>query len=308
MPAVSVVIPLYNKSSTVMDAVASAVAQDLGDVEVIVIDDGSIDDGGERIRGLRHPRVSFLHQENAGVSAARNRGVLAANAPWVAFLDADDVWEPQHLSALLQTAISHPVAAVFANTKVAGLTSTKPLLKPGIRAQQLTDYFAFALAHGGYPNMTSATMVRRDAAIAAGLFTVGVAMGEDVDLWCRLALSGSFAYAGGLTVTYRDITAANETSPYRLKIPEFPVFSALLPDLMARGAVPSHLRASAQRYAHFLVLEHARQLLDQELYAEARHILLRYAHPVHDPLRYARRMFRTFPVGRAAFALSGRKD
>lgn len=308
MPIVSVVIPLYNKSSSIMAAVKSALAQDVGDgCDVIVVDDGSTDDSGERVRAFRHPRLTFLHQENMGVSAARNRGLMASEAKWIAFLDADDLWEPGHLASLLQSVRCRTVTAAFSNIVIEGADSNRLLLMPHIPAHEILDYFRFALAHGGYPNMTSATMVRREAAIAAGQFTVGVSMGEDVDMWCRLALAGPIAYTGAVTATYRDTAPAAETSPYKRKLPEFPIFAALLTDLMERGAVPPRLHESAARYAHFLVLEHARQLLDQGLHVQARHVLLRHGRPTLDPLRYARRMFRTFSVGRAAFALSGRR-
>ncbi len=303
MPAISVVIPLYNKASTLKTAIDSALRQDFTDYEVIVIDDGSTDPGGETARRIRDPRLLCIHQENAGVSAARNRGIMVAESPWIAFLDADDVWDTNHLSQLVQAIQGHGVVAAFANIRLASRPA-RPLLDPAVSKEVIGDYFRFALAHGGYPNMTSATMVHRETALAAGLFTVGSSMGEDVDLWCRLALRGRCLYTGELTATYADKDDNATASLYRSRPPEFPIFASLLPDLVVRGQVPQELLGSAQRYAHFLVLEYARQLLDLGLHAQARHVLLTQGHPVLDPVRYGRRLLRTFPMGRAAFALT----
>lgn len=89
----SVVIPAYNARETVLDAVASALAQDPPPLEVLVIDDGSRDDTAAL---FAEPRagVRYVRQENGGVSSARNHGARLARAEWLAFLDADDLWEP----------------------------------------------------------------------------------------------------------------------------------------------------------------------------------------------------------------------
>lgn len=95
----SVVIPAFNRESTLPRAIESVLAQDLSPYEVIVIDDGSRDRTAEVAEAFGS-RVRVVRQENAGVSAARNRGVREASCPWVAFLDSDDYWTASHLSAM----------------------------------------------------------------------------------------------------------------------------------------------------------------------------------------------------------------
>ena len=90
-------VPLYNKAGTVVETIGSVLAQSMPAFEIIVVDDGSTDDGAARVRAFDDPRIGVSVQPNAGVSAARTRALAAAQCALVAFLDADDVWLPDHL-------------------------------------------------------------------------------------------------------------------------------------------------------------------------------------------------------------------
>jgi glycosyltransferase involved in cell wall biosynthesis len=96
-PAVSVVIPAFNRADTILRSVQSVIAQTFQDWEAIVVDDGSTDDSGSIVTGL-DPRVRVIRQDNQGLSAARNTGVAAARGAYLAFLDSDDEWRPEHLA------------------------------------------------------------------------------------------------------------------------------------------------------------------------------------------------------------------
>jgi len=95
-PEVSVIIPTYNRESMVVEAVESVLAQSMTDFELIVINDGSTDETEERLSAYGS-RLKNYQQENAGVSAARNRGIKFSTAPLIAFLDSDDLWLPSKL-------------------------------------------------------------------------------------------------------------------------------------------------------------------------------------------------------------------
>lgn len=98
-PAVSVVIPFHNRAASILDAVDSVLKQSFADFELILVDDASTDDGGAIVAGLRDPRIRLLtHETNLGASAARNTGIAAARANWVAFQDSDDLWLPDKLA------------------------------------------------------------------------------------------------------------------------------------------------------------------------------------------------------------------
>ncbi len=106
MPLVSVIVPLYNKASYVLRTLESVAAQTVTDFEVIVVDDGSSDGGEALVTNFPDSRFTLLRQKNAGPGAARNRGLREASAPYVAFIDADDVWLDEFLEENLGVARS----------------------------------------------------------------------------------------------------------------------------------------------------------------------------------------------------------
>lgn len=97
MPRVSVIMPVYNAARTIAQALDSAFAQTFSDFEMIVADDGSTDALEEALSPYRD-RLKFLRQNHSGIAAARNAGVAAARADYIAFLDADDLWMPERLA------------------------------------------------------------------------------------------------------------------------------------------------------------------------------------------------------------------
>ena len=101
----SVVIPTYNYGRFVETAIASVLSQSVVPAEIIVIDDGSVDDTASRVQAIAHPGLRYVYQRNAGEAAARNHGIRLAQGEWLAFLDADDFWSPDFLERLLTRAL-----------------------------------------------------------------------------------------------------------------------------------------------------------------------------------------------------------
>lgn len=97
----TVVIPTYNRAQLAKRAIESVIAQSHQPKEIIVIDDGSQDETPDVLAAF-DDRITGIRQDNAGSSAARNHGVLAAASPWIAFLDSDDIWQPDHLDKMAQ--------------------------------------------------------------------------------------------------------------------------------------------------------------------------------------------------------------
>ena len=114
----SVIIPLYNKAPYVRKALESVCAQTYRDYELIVINDGSTDNStivaDEYLKAIDGIDYKIINQTNAGVSAARNNGVAQAHADYLAFLDADDWWEPTYLERMAQLIEDYPDAGLYA--------------------------------------------------------------------------------------------------------------------------------------------------------------------------------------------------
>jgi len=218
-PAVSVVIPLYNKALEIRRAVESVLAQSWQDFEIIVIDDGSTDGGAEVVKSISEPRLRLIRQENAGVSAARNRGIAEAASELVAFLDADDAWKPKFLETILRLRKRFPEAGAYAtayevhesNGKVIKL-QYKDIPSPPWEGL-IPNYFRSAL--GSPPVWSSAVAVPKGVFEDVGCFPVGEPMGEDGDMWLRIALKYPIAFSWQIGATYfRDASNRVCNSPF----------------------------------------------------------------------------------------------
>jgi glycosyltransferase involved in cell wall biosynthesis len=112
-PSITVVIPLYNGAQFITRSVKSVLGQTYPDFELIVVDDGSKDGGGELVREFKDSRLRLIRQVNAGVSAARNKGIKEGKGRYFAFLDADDEWDVGFLAAAIQLAVAFPRAGIY---------------------------------------------------------------------------------------------------------------------------------------------------------------------------------------------------
>lgn len=200
--AFSAIIPLYNKGPHVERAIRS-VQRAPGRLvaEIIVVDDGSIDEGPEVVRDLAREdgRIRLVHQENAGVSVARNRGAELAGCPYLLFLDADDEWTESFVPAIASLVARFPECNVFATAYTRQWPGRQPLrmryhaVPRGPDGGVLPCYFA-CYAGGAIPLCSSTVGVARQALLDAGGFPPGVTHSEDRILWARLASSGKMAW------------------------------------------------------------------------------------------------------------------
>ncbi len=196
---VTVLIPLYNQARFLMSAVASVRAQNHTDWELVVVDDGSTDGGALQLATLMDDRIRVIRQENAGVSVARNRGLADARTSWVAMLDADDTWEPSHLSDLVTLALRHPEALLL-GTGFWYVDSQGHRLRRSARigrsssngaAEVVVADYCQVVQRYGMPFVTSSVMINRDTTLSLGGFKPGVKAGEDLLMWATLAHHGA---------------------------------------------------------------------------------------------------------------------
>jgi glycosyltransferase involved in cell wall biosynthesis len=201
----SLIIPTFNHARFLGAAIDSALAQTLGAVDVIVVDDGSTDDT-PAVLARYAGRVRILRQPNRGLSSARNAGLAAARGTFVAFLDADDVMAPTKLAAQLEVlerspAIGWTYCDVLMETVATGATA-KASERFGYAARALDGWLFPELIHGNFIPAI-APLVRRTALETAGGFDERLTALEDWDMWLRLSLIAEARYTPAVLVTYR---------------------------------------------------------------------------------------------------------
>lgn len=223
----SVIMPLYNKAPYVRKAVESVVGQTYSDWELIVVDDGSTDGGGEVVGAIGDPRIRLVRQENAGVSAARNRGVAMAGAstsprdkshpptiptpattepnkeaalsreaplapPYLCFLDADDWWEPTFLEEIAGLIERYPDAGIYGTGYYIVKNGKKRVAPIGVGdgfAEGKINYCRVYAKTLCMPLWTGAVCMPRHVFDEQGGFPAGIKLGEDFLLWVRVALA-----------------------------------------------------------------------------------------------------------------------
>jgi glycosyltransferase involved in cell wall biosynthesis len=203
-PLVSVIMPAYNVAGYIGAALDSVFAQTFEDFEVVVVNDGSPDtDELERVLAPYRERIVYLKQENGGVSAARNAGIRAARAPFVAHLDPDDLWEPDYLASQLEAFerdpsidVLYPDALIFGDSPEAGMRFMEWC--PSESEVTVESLFAERC------HVMCSVTARRDVLLRAGLFDEALRCSEDFDLWLRVLKSGGrIAYNRRLLARYR---------------------------------------------------------------------------------------------------------
>jgi glycosyltransferase involved in cell wall biosynthesis len=182
-PAVSVIIPTYNRAWCLGEAVDSVLAQDFNGFELIVVDDGSTDGTAELLAAYGN-QIIILQRENSGVSAARNAGIAAARGEWIAFLDSDDLWLPRKLSTQVEFFNSHP-EALICQTEEIWLRNGRRV-NPGKRHRKPSGMI-FEPSLELCLVSPSAVMLRRGLFQRMGFFDESLPACEDYDLWLRVS-------------------------------------------------------------------------------------------------------------------------
>lgn len=197
-PKISVIIPLYNKANCVEQTLMSVFKQTFTNFEVIVVNDGSTDNGPEIVKRCTDPRLNLITQDNKGPGAARNVGLANSKGEYIVFLDADDEWLPDFLQWGLDFLNTHEDVATISfgyyNTQVNDIEVTKRLDKRGIKdgIYELTDNTPPELACWLIGYMSSCTTMVRKAIVEkyGGFFDDYKCLyGEDDYLWFKVILN-----------------------------------------------------------------------------------------------------------------------
>ncbi|MES2103870.1 MAG: glycosyltransferase family A protein [Pseudomonadota bacterium] len=206
---ISVIIPAYNAAQTISRAIESVRIQDMASMEIIVVDDGSADDTYDVTSSLVRPDETFRvlkMPRNSGVSAARNMGIRHAKGKFLAFLDADDIWLPGKLKQQLAAIKQDPrITLVSCNSKL--ISESGEHLKEGHVNRppvEGDEAWKTLLIYNFLPTPTVLTY--RHLVTEMGGFDETLAVGEDLDLWIRLAILGKVRVLKDILINYYDST------------------------------------------------------------------------------------------------------
>jgi len=201
-PLVSVIIPAYNSSAFLSDAVASAVRQTYGNLEIIVVNDGSTDDTGSVADQLAasDPRIVVVHRPNGGLSAARNTGLGVASGEFICFLDADDALLPEKSRQQVAFFQASPECDLVYSDHFLARASLEPIRLTVTGPPPLPFDELLVLRNWFPPNvpLLRASLVQR-----VGGFDESLQAAEDWDYWTRCAAAGRFGYSPGPVAIYR---------------------------------------------------------------------------------------------------------
>jgi len=247
MLPISVVIPLYNKEKYIQRAIESVISQTVPVDEIIVVDDGSTDNSILELKKIAASNIRLIKQPNQGVSSARNTGVEQSQNEWIAFLDADDEWQPTYISKIQQLAIQYPNCGAYATSymiqKNGGSTPIRFSTTENWEGI-LQDYFN-DLVDPTNTFYSSSIVVKKSALVLAGGFPIGVVQGEDTNTWIRLSLITNIGLSRNRLVIYHceaegRSSIINQLSKNRQNYHH----ADYLTQLLSRGEIPPEKRQS----------------------------------------------------------------
>jgi glycosyltransferase involved in cell wall biosynthesis len=214
---ITAVIPTYNRAALVGRAIDSVLAQTSKPSQILVVDDGSVDNTAA-VCAKYGDRVEYVRQENAGASRARNHGIRLARYPWVGFLDSDDYWSPSHLERMVAAIgeTSGIAAFYFADMQLPDVEGGGTLwqrigFRPCAPYQLIRDASAWMLMER-QPTMLQASVFSRRALDNVGGFDARFCSREDSHLFCLLGIGGIACAVSGVGC----VQTADDTSSVRL--------------------------------------------------------------------------------------------
>jgi len=193
-PDVSIIIPAYNHATLLGEALESIFSQTFRSFEIIIVDDGSTDDTANVLKPLiEQGLIRYIYQQKQGVSAARNRGIVEAGGRYIAFLDSDDLFESEKLDIQVKYLQDHPgvglVHSGFTKFDNAGndLGYRDASWFSGMIYPQILLYWTTLMA-------VDTVLIPKNILDSVGLFDTTLSMGEDLDLWRRIARKYPFGF------------------------------------------------------------------------------------------------------------------
>ena len=199
MAQVSVIIPVFNKATTIQKTIESVLAQTFTDFELLLVNDASTDNSLAIIEQFRDSRIQLINQEHKGVSYTRNTGIKASKSPFVAFLDADDIWQQNHLENMIQLSKNHFECAVFSSGYSVIYPNKIRNFNFKTAPKNPMDFFENSLDFSLLNN--SNIMIKKTVFDTVGYYDTSYPGGEDTELWIRMMLKYKLCFSNEITVT-----------------------------------------------------------------------------------------------------------
>ena len=220
MTRFSVLIPVYNKEKHLSKTIESVLQQSFIDFELIIVNDGATDTSETIIKSFTDPRINYIKQENQGVSVARNTGINAANANYIALLDADDIWKEDYLEKIDALIDEYPKQDVFA--AVCTIESRGSTYKPTYSIANLSPNKSYVVSYFTASCIntiltSSSTVLHKDVFEKIGYYNPSLPSGEDTDLWIRLGIDYTVVFLNTPLATYRYEPTSLSNSPKKVK-------------------------------------------------------------------------------------------
>lgn len=208
-PLFSIVIPLFNKESTIRMTVDSCLTQTFSDFEVVIVDDGSTDRSLSIVENINDCRIRIIEQSNAGVSSARNRGVKHSRGKWVVFLDADDILLPIALEEFRELQSNYPSVDVLCCNHYIETHNVQKLYSTKYKNGKVKYNFWAWLTKRLMPR--AGALALKKAVAAETPFNEKLRRYEDVDVWFKLLRKETFATSKKPVMSYqRDYSSASK--------------------------------------------------------------------------------------------------
>ncbi len=203
MPYFSIVIPVYNKERFVSKTIKSVLYQTFTDYEIIIINDGSTDQGEAKIFAFQDKRIQYYHKKNEGVAIARNFGIEKATADYICFLDADDIWFPNFLETMHYFISELPEQKVFAAAiEIETRHKTIPAHYSIPKRSDFEIVNFFDASQKECVLWTSSVCIHRSVFEKVGTFDTQIKHGEDTELWIRIGLQFPIAFIRKILARY----------------------------------------------------------------------------------------------------------
>lgn len=198
----SVIIPLYNKELSVKNTILSVLDQTYQDFEIIVVNDGSTDKSAEIVADIKDSRIILYNKVNGGVSSARNFGINKAKYKWIAFLDGDDLWKPNHLQIVNEMINQFPHERLFATSFNYSDNRNVKRIQRNNKFTMIDNYFEESLNE--VLVWTSVMVINKTCLDNLEIiFREDLYLGEDIELWHRLLNLYKLIKASDVTAIYK---------------------------------------------------------------------------------------------------------